>query len=56
VQAVDGAENESGWTETYSFRTGFLPLWAFIVIIVIVAAGIGAAVYLLVIRKRVRYY
>jgi hypothetical protein len=56
VQAVDGAENESGWTTARSFRAGTMPLWAFIVIMVAVAGGIGAAVYFLVIRKRIYYY
>jgi len=56
VQAVDGAENESGWTEARSFRAGLLPLWAFIVIIVAIAAGIGAAIYFFVIRRRIYYY
>jgi hypothetical protein len=55
VQAVDGAENESGWTEARSFRAGLLPLWAFIVIIVAIVAGIGAAVYFFVIRRRIYY-
>jgi hypothetical protein len=56
VQAVDGAENESGWTEAYSFRAGLLPLWAFIVIIVLIVALIGFLVYFFVIRKRIYYY
>jgi hypothetical protein len=55
VQGVDGAENESRWSEVYSFRAGLLPLWAFIVILVAVAGGIGAAVYFFVIRKRIYY-
>jgi len=56
VQAVDGAENESGWTAAYSFRAGLLPLWAFIVIIVAIVMGIGTAVYFFVIRRRIYYY
>jgi hypothetical protein len=56
VQAVDGAENESGWTADGSFRAGVVPLWAFIVIMVAVAGGIAAAVYFFVIRKRIYYY
>jgi hypothetical protein len=56
VQAVDGAENKGGWTAADSFRAGVLPLWAFIVAIVAVAAGIGCAVYFFVIRKRIYYY
>ena len=34
VQAVDGAENESGWTAAHSFRVGLLPRWGLIAIIV----------------------
>jgi hypothetical protein len=56
VRAVDGAENEGGWTTARSFRAGVLPLWAFIVAIVAIAAGIGAAVYFFVIRRRIYYY
>jgi hypothetical protein len=56
VQAVDGAENEGGWTAARSFRAGVLPLWAFIVAIVAIVAGIGTAVYFFVIRKRIYYY
>ncbi len=56
VRAVDGAENEGGWTAPRSFKAGVLPLWAFIVAIVAVAAGIGAAVYFFWIRRRIYYY
>jgi hypothetical protein len=56
VQAVDGADNESGWTEAHSFRAGVMPLWAFIVIIVLIVVLIGFLVYFFVIRKRAYYY
>ncbi|MCJ7656148.1 MAG: hypothetical protein MUO97_12785 [Dehalococcoidia bacterium] len=56
VQAIDGAENESGWTAARSFRAGLLPLWAFIVIIVAIVMLIGALVYFFVIRRRIHYY
>jgi len=56
VQAVDGAENESDWTEARSLQAGRLPLWAFIIIMVAVAGGIGAAVYFFLIRRRIYYY
>jgi len=56
VQAVDGAENESGWTAAYSFQAGLLPLWALIVIIVAIVVAIGALVYFFVIRRRIHYY
>ena len=51
VKAIDGAENDSGWTDYYSFRSGLLTLWAFIVIIALVAVLIGALVYLLTRKK-----
>ena len=56
VRAVDRAGNAGNWTVAYSFRVGILPLWAFIVIIVAIVAGIGTAVYFFVIRKRIYYY
>jgi hypothetical protein len=55
VQAVDGAENAGNWTAARSFRAGFLPLWAFIVIIVVIVALIGTLVYFFV-RRRTHYY
>jgi hypothetical protein len=55
VQAVDGAENESGWTAARSFRAGLLPLGGFIAIITAAAAGIIALVRFLL-RKRGIYY
>jgi hypothetical protein len=56
VEAVDGAENESGWTPALSFRVGFLPKWGFISIIaavgtVLLAFGIRALV-----KRRSIYY
>jgi hypothetical protein len=55
VQAVDGAENESGWTAARSFRAGLLPMWGFIVIIVAIVVLIGALTRALVIRRRYYY-
>jgi hypothetical protein len=56
VQAVDGAENESGWTEPRYFRVGAMPLWAFIVLMVAAAGGIGTLVYFRWIKQRIYYY
>jgi len=56
VQAIDGAENESGWTAASSFRTGLLPLWAFIVIIIAIVGAIGTLVYFFIIKRRTYYY
>jgi hypothetical protein len=55
VQAVDGAENESGWTAARSFRTGLLPKWALIAIIVAIVVLIGALIRSLVIRRSIYY-
>ncbi len=52
VQAVDGAENESGWSDPESFRAGRLPLWAFIVIIVFAVLGAGGAGYYFSVKRR----
>jgi hypothetical protein len=54
VQAVDGVENESGWTTARSFRAGILPRWASITAIVAIVVLLGALIRALV--KRRRYY
>ena len=55
VKAVDGAENESGWTSVRSFRVGLLPLWGFITIIVAMVVLLGALIRALVLRRRYYY-
>jgi hypothetical protein len=55
VQAVDGAGNKGQWTTARSFHAGALPLWAFILAIVVFLALAGTLVYRLVIRDRIRY-
>jgi hypothetical protein len=54
VQAVDGAQNEGGWTATGFFRVGLLPLWAFIVIIIAIVVMVIALIRALLRRRR--YY
>ena len=56
VKAVDGALNDSGWTASSTFKSGLLPTWALIVIIVLAAVLIGALIYVLIIRDRVGLY
>jgi hypothetical protein len=56
VQAVDGAENGSGWTAARSLRAGLLPLWGFIAIITATAVGIIALVRFLLKRRGIYYY
>jgi hypothetical protein len=55
VQAVDYAENESGWTEVHSFRVGLLPLWAFIAIIAAAVVLLVALIRALLIRRTIYY-
>jgi len=55
VQAVDGAENESGWTVARSFRVGLIPLWGFIAIIVAAVVLIAALIRALLIRRTIYY-
>jgi hypothetical protein len=47
VKAIDGAMNDSGWTAPYSFKAGYLPLWAFIAIVAAAAVLIGGLIFLL---------
>jgi hypothetical protein len=55
VQAVDSAENESGWSENHSFRVGLLPRWVFVVIIAAAVVLLVALVRALVIRRGIYY-
>ena len=55
VKAIDGALNYSGWTSAHSFKSGYLPLWSFVVIIAAVAVLIGLLVYFFA-RRRGTFY
>jgi hypothetical protein len=37
VKAIDGASNDSGWTESIEFKAGLMPLWLFIIIVLVAA-------------------
>jgi len=54
VKAVDGASNESEWSETWVVKSGFIALWALILIILVVFAAIGGLAYFLVVRHRTK--
>jgi hypothetical protein len=56
VEAVDGAENESGWTAARSFRVGLLPKWTFISIIAAVGAIVLALAIRALVKRRSIYY
>jgi hypothetical protein len=55
AQAVDGAENESGWTAPRSFRIGFLPLWGLIAAIAGAVVLLALLIRALVVRRTVYY-
>lgn len=55
VRAIDGAQNDSGWTTAYSFKSALLPLWAFIVIVALIVVLIGALVFVFGIRRRASF-
>lgn len=38
IKAVDGAGNDSGWTVPILVKVGLMPLWAFILVIIVVIA------------------
>ena len=55
VKAIDGAENESGWSAAYSFRVGLMPRWAFIAIGVVILVFFIALIRAAIIRRRYYY-
>lgn len=55
VRAVDGAENESGWTAVYSFRVGLLPRWGLIAIIAAAVVLLLLLIRALVVRRSIYY-
>jgi len=44
VKAIDSAQNDSGWTAPHSFQVGLMPLWTFIVIVVVFGMLVAALV------------
>ncbi len=52
VRAVDGAENESGWTDAQRLRVGRLPMWGFIVIFSFIGLLLGLRAYFILVRPR----
>jgi len=52
VQAMDGAENESAWTDPQRLRVGRLPMWGFIVIFSFVGLLLGLRTYFVLVRPR----
>jgi ketosteroid isomerase-like protein len=45
VKAVDGASNESAWSPVRSFKSGIVPLWAWLLVILLGAGVVGIGFY-----------
>jgi hypothetical protein len=54
VKAVDGASNESSWSQVRLFKAGLMPLWGLVLIILAVIAAVGGGVYFGWLRPRAR--
>ena len=52
VRAVDGAQNESGWTDAQRLRVGRLPMWGFIAIFAFVGLLLGLRAYFILVRPK----
>ncbi len=52
VKAIDGAMNDSGWSATSSFKSGLLPLWSFITIIVLTVVLLSFLTFVLIRRGK----
>jgi hypothetical protein len=51
VKAIDSAQNGSGWTAPHSFQVGLMPLWTFIVIVVVIGMLVAALVYRFALKR-----
>ncbi|UCH51178.1 MAG: IPT/TIG domain-containing protein [Chloroflexota bacterium] len=54
IKAVDGADNDSGWTTPILVKIGLMPLWAFIIIAVVAIAFITRLYFFVKNAKRGR--
>ena len=54
IKAVDGAGNDSGWTTPILVKIGIMPLWAFILIVVVAIAFITRLYFFMKNAKRGR--
>ncbi len=54
VKAIDGASNESGWSQPWLLKSGLMAAWVLAIIIILAVAVFGVIVYFLVVRLRRR--
>ena len=51
MKAIYSAQNDSGWTAPHSFQVGLMPLWTFIVIVVVIGMLVAALVYRFALKR-----
>jgi hypothetical protein len=51
VKAIDSTQNDSGWTAPHSFQVGLMPLWTFIVIVVVIGMFVAALAYRFALKR-----
>jgi hypothetical protein len=54
VKAIDGASNESSWSQVRLLKSGLMPLWALALIILFGIAAVGAGAYFGLLRLMAR--
>jgi hypothetical protein len=54
VKAIDGASNESAWSQPWLLKAGLMELWTLVLIIALAAVAVGVLVYFALIRPRAR--
>ena len=54
LEAIDGASNESGWSQPWLLKSGLMAPWTLAIIIILVVAAVGTMAYFLVVRLRRR--
>jgi len=54
LEAIDGASNESGWSQPWLLKSGLMAPWTLAIIIILAVAAVGTIAYFLVVRLRRR--
>jgi hypothetical protein len=54
VKAVDGAFNESAWSQPRLLKSGLMALWALVIIIVLAVIAVGVGLYFALVRPMAR--
>ncbi|MBI4284614.1 MAG: IPT/TIG domain-containing protein [Chloroflexi bacterium] len=54
VKAIDGASNQSAWSQPWLVKSGLMPLWGLLLIVVLAAVVVGGVVYFIAARVAMR--